>query len=67
MCLGVPGKIIEIQEDALGLNMGRPYLARHLFRAIAGAKDTDSWSALVESFRPAHDGDTNGWSSQEST
>ncbi len=23
MCLGVPGKIIEIQEDDLGLNMGR--------------------------------------------
>ncbi len=23
MCLGVPGKIIDIQPDALGLNMGR--------------------------------------------
>jgi hydrogenase expression/formation protein HypC len=23
MCLGVPGKIVEIQQDALGLNMGR--------------------------------------------
>lgn len=23
MCLGVPGKIVDIQEDALGLNMGR--------------------------------------------
>lgn len=23
MCLGVPGKVIEIQDDALGMTMGR--------------------------------------------